>query len=186
MFARRKLFRTQALQHYAQNKQKDVLPSFVAPPVFLFLWILLLLSVVAVAFAWQERIPTYVQSTGVILEQQGEPATVLLFVPISSGANIRSGQTVSLQANTTGQQFTARVTSVDADAITPDAARAQYQLTGDTLFMITQPSLVVHLAITGQQATQAFDRLSVTGLIQVGSRSLLSLLPDLVKNAFGG
>lgn len=186
MFARRKLFRTQALQHYAQNKQKDILPSFVAPPVFLFLWILLLLSVVAVVFAWQERIPTYVHFAGIILEQQGEPATVLLFVPASSAANIQSGQAVSLQANATGQQFTARVTAVDADAITPDAARAQYQLTGDALFVITRPSLVVHLVVTGQQTAQALDRLSVTGLVQVGSRSLLSLLPDLVKNAFGG
>lgn len=186
MLTRRKLFRTQALRHYAENKQKDILPSFVAPPVFLFLWILLLLTIAALIFAWQERIPTYVQSTGIVLESQGTPATVLLFVPVSSAATIQSGQKVTLQVDATGQQFTASVAFVEPGTIAPDAARAHYQLAGDTLFAITQPSLVVHLNLTESQATQVIDHLSVTGLIQAGSRSLLSLLPDLLRNAFGG
>lgn len=186
MFARRKLFRTQALEHYAQNRQRDILPSFVAPPVFLFLWILLLLSIAALVFAWQERVPTYVPSTGIILEQQDASATALLFVPASSAVNIQDGQIITLQADATGQKFTASVAAVDRDAITPDAARAQYQLMGDAQFAITQPSFVVHLNLTEQQAALAVDRLSVTGLVQVGSRSLLSLLPDLLRNAFGG
>ena len=186
MLARRKLFRTRALTHYAQNKQKDILPAFVTPPVFLCLWILLLISGAATFFAWQEHVPTYTQVQGIVLAPPHEPATALLFVPSGSVTSIPAGQAITFQVNVTGQQFQASVTSVDAGPITPGAASTHYALTGDTQFVITQPSLVVHLNLTPQQARQVVDHVRITAQLQVGSRSLLSLLPGLFGNAFGG
>jgi hypothetical protein len=186
MLARRKLFRTQALKHYAQNRQKDILPGFVTPPVFLCLWLLLLLIGAAAFFAWQERVPTSIQALGVVLAQPHEPATALLFVPSDSSTSIAVGQQLTFQVNATGQQFQASVTSVDSGPVTPQEARARYALTGDAQFVVTQPSMVVHLAFTPQQASQVADHLSITAQIQVGSRSLLSMLPGLLGSAFGG
>ncbi|HET8839889.1 MAG TPA: hypothetical protein VFN35_00420 [Ktedonobacteraceae bacterium] len=185
MLARRKLFRTQALKHYAKNRQKDILPGFVTPPVFLCLWFLVLIIGAATFLAWQERIPTYSQAPGVILVQQNEPAA-LLFVPADAATGITIGQELILQVNATGQHIQARIASVDPDLITPEAARAQYGLTGDTQFIITQPSSVVHINLSPAQASQLVDQLSITAQIQTGARSLLSMLPALFKNAFGG
>lgn len=186
MLAKRRLFRTQALKHYAQNKQKDILPGFVAPPIFLMLWLLLLIIGAATFFAWQEQVPTYTQALGVVIEQQSELATVLLFVPSGSVTSIAVGQEITLQVNVTGQQFQASITSVDPSSITPENADAHYALTGDTRFVITQPSTVVHIDLTPQQAGQVADHMSVSAQIQTGSHSLLSMMPDLLKNAFGG
>lgn len=186
MLAKRRLFRTQALKHYVQNKQKDILPGFVAPPVFLMLWLLLLIIGAAVFFAWQEQVPTYTQALGVVIEQQNGPATVLLFVPSHSATSMVAGQVITLQVNVTGQQFQASIASVDLGSITPEDADAQYALTGDTRLVITQPSTVVHIDFTPQQASQVVDHMSVSAQIQTGSRSLLSMMPDLLKNAFGG
>lgn len=186
MIGKRRLFRTQALAHYAQNKQKDILPGFVTPPVFLCLWLLLLLIGATTFLAWQERVPTYIQVRGIILEQQHEPVTALLFIPSGSVTNMAVGQEITLQVNALAYQFQARVTSIDPGAITPNEASSQYGLTGDAKLVITQPSTVAHVNLTPQQASQVIDHLSITAQIQVSSRSLLSLLPGLLGNAFGG
>lgn len=186
MTSRRQLFRTQALKHYAQNRQKDILPAFVAPPAFLFLWILLLLAVIGTLFAWQEHVPTYVQTAGILLEQQNTPATALLFVPSNSSTNVAVGQKITIQVNVTGQRFNARVALIDQGQITPEVARIRYALIGDARFVITQPSIVVHLSFSPPQAAQVVDHSSISAQIQVGLRSLLSLLPGLFRSALGG
>lgn len=185
MMEKRRLFRTRALKHYAQNKQKDILPGFVAPPVFLMLWLLLLIISAATFFAWQEQVPTYTRAQGIILEQRNQPATALLFVPSDSTITITPGQQLILQANATGQQFQASVTSVDPGSITPKEAETKYHLTGDTAFVVTQSSLVVHIHFTAQ-ASPVVDHMNINAQLQTGSCSLLSMMPELLKNAFGG
>jgi hypothetical protein len=43
----RSIFRSEARQHYIQNQEKVVLPRLVSPQVFVYLWILALLLMVA-------------------------------------------------------------------------------------------------------------------------------------------
>jgi len=186
MLAKRKLFRTQALKHYTSNKQKDILPNAVTPPIFLMFWLILLIIGVALFFSWQERVPTYTQALGIVLEQPNQPATALLFLPPVSATQLAVGQQLTFQVNVTGQKFQAGVTSISSDPITPESAIIQYGLTGDTQFVIDQPSLVVAINLTPQQAQQVVDHLSIVAQVQVGSRSLLSMLPGLLGNAFGG
>ena len=44
---KRSVFRAEARQHYLQNQEKVVLPRLVSPQVFVYLWILGLLLMVA-------------------------------------------------------------------------------------------------------------------------------------------
>src|SRR5436305_14584576 len=100
MITKRKLFRTQALKHYAQNRQKDILPNFISPPIFLLLWILLGIVVAAVILVCQEHIPTNTNVTGVILaDQSRSTATALLFVPSGSPVKVKAGQQIVLHVN---------------------------------------------------------------------------------------
>jgi hypothetical protein len=51
--SQRPLFREHAMQHYLQKREKDILPHFVSPPVFVCAWILLSLAVaVGLLVAW--------------------------------------------------------------------------------------------------------------------------------------
>lgn len=186
MFTRRTLFRTQALRHYAQNRQKDILPSFINARVFLVLWSVLLLTFVALVVAWRVSVPVYAHPSGILLEGPDETTTALLFVPASADLSIQVGQEVALQVNVSGQQFMGSVASVDRRVMEPGEARAYYHLTGDAQFVVTRPSFIVHLAINMHASAQVADHVSVAGMLQTGSRSLLSLLPDLLANAFGG
>ena len=186
MLAKRQLFRTQALEHYARNRQRDVLPMFITPPTFLFLWCFLLITGSATFFAWQEHVPVYAQVLGIILVPAKGSPTALLFAPPGSTSDITVGQTLPFQVSATGQQLRGSVTSIDARSTSPEEARARYTLTGDAQWLITRPATVVHLTLTPQGAAQFVDHLSISAQVQVGSRSLLTMLPDLLGNAFGG
>ena len=192
MMTKRKLFRTQALKHYAQNRQKDILPHFISPPVFLLLWILLGIVTTTVIFAWQERVPDYVNKVpGILLvDQSGSTATALLFVPSDPAVNIKAGQPILLQAPVTQQQlFTNTITRVDSSPITADVARTQYNLAGDPLLANPQQStriIAVHFNLTSRQTTLVRNGLDVEAQVQIGSRPLLLALTDLLKGSFGG
>lgn len=191
MMTKRKLFRTQALKHYAQNRQKDILPQFISPPVFLLLWILLGIVVAAVVFAWQEQVPTYINNVQgiVFVDQSGSTATVLLFVPPDQPGSIAVGDPISLQIPVTQQKLTSMITFVNSSPITADVADTQYNLMGDALLASKQPSIVivvVHFNLTPQQITLVSNGLDIDAQVQVGSSPLLLSLPGLLKGAFGG
>ncbi|HEY7124510.1 MAG TPA: hypothetical protein VH540_11205 [Ktedonobacterales bacterium] len=185
MVSRRQLFRTQALQEYAQSREKDILPRLVRPPVQASCWLLLGLLFVATLLAWQSQVAVSVAAAGIIVPQsqaasaETAQATAIIFVPASSSLSIPVGQSLSVQLTGQPAPLGATIRRVESGVITPEAARQQYMLTGDLAWVITQPSVVVTLALnTDVPATTLVGR-SLSAQIRVGSRSLLSLLPDL-------
>ncbi|HLV97309.1 MAG TPA: hypothetical protein VKT82_01410 [Ktedonobacterales bacterium] len=186
MISPRRLFRAQALEQYAKGREKDVLPRAVAPPVFLFLWMLLGLLVTATVLAWQTHVPTYALASGVLVQQTGGGTMAVVFVPASPPPTLQVGQRITLQLAVTGQQFNATIATVEPGVMTPEAARAQYQLTGDLVLVVTQPSVVVTVHWGSAVPAAVFAGSSVNAQVQVGSRSLLSLLPDLLQGTLGG
>ena len=185
MVSRRHLFRAQALQEYAQSREKDILPRLVRPPVQVCCWLLLGLLFVAMLLAWQSQVAVSVEAAGVIAPQsQAAPAeaaqaTAILFVPASSSLSIPVGQALSVQLTGQSAPLSATISRVEPGIITPEAARQQYGLTGDLAWVITQPSVVVTLALNTDIPASALAGRSLSAQIRVGSRSLLSLLPDL-------
>ena len=186
MLSQRRLFRAQALEQYAKRREKDVLPRTVGPPVVLFLWVLLGLLVAATVLAWQVGVPTYLLASGVIVPQAGGGAMAVIFVPASPPPAVQAGQPATVQLAVTGQQINAPIATVEPGVITPDAARAQYHLTGDLLLIITQPSVVVTLNLGSAVPAGVFAGSSVRAEVQVGSRAVISLLPDLLQGVLGG
>jgi hypothetical protein len=73
----RSIFRTDAIRRYAQDQSKAILPRFVCPRTFLYLWILLgLLLLGATYVVWVARGPVLghvmieYQQQGVILSDE--------------------------------------------------------------------------------------------------------------------
>lgn len=192
MISRRRFFRQEALEHYARSRERDILPRAVAPPVFLFFWMLLGLLLAATLLAWQIQVPTYAAASGFIA-QDGQPGiwpadgiSAMLFVPTNSSPTLRVGQQITLRVALTGQTLAGTITTVRPGVITPGEARQRYGLTGDLVLVITQPSVVVTLDLGAALPHGVFPGNSLIAQVQVGTRSVLSLLPDLLKGFVGG
>lgn len=183
--SKRPIFRSQALQAYAQQRQKSVLPRFVAPPVFLLCWVLLALLASATIVAWLTRVPTYLSVSGIVLaesvpNQQGNSeAVAALFVPASSVTPVRVGQAAQVQIGSTGPQLTGTISTVDAAILSPAEVRQRFGLSGSLAQIVTQPSLVVMIRLGPTISAQTYAGSLVQSQIQIGTRSILSLLPIL-------
>jgi hypothetical protein len=189
--SKRTIFRDKALPHYEQSRNKTVLPRYVSPPVFVFLWVLLGLLAIAGVAAWLGQVPTYVAASGIILEpssttQQGSAeAVVVIFVPATPSLTLRPGLPVQLQIGSTGPQLATTIATVTPGVISPSEARAQYALGGVAAAVITQPSVAVTARLGPGISAQVYAGSIVSAQVQVGTQSVLSLLPGL-GSLFGG
>lgn len=181
----RTIFRHKALQQYEQSRNKTVLPRYVSPPVFVCLWILLGLLIIAGVAAWLGQVPTYVAGSGVVLDpgsttqQGGNEAVAVVFVPATASLTLRPGLPVQLQIGSTGPQVASTITTVEPGIVSPNEARDRYALGGVASAVITQPSVVVTARLGPSIQAQAYAGSIVSAQVQVGTRSVLSLLPGL-------
>lgn len=183
--SKRTIFRHKALQQYEQSRNKTVLPRYVSPPIFVCLWILLGLLIIAGVAAWLGQVPTYVAGSGVVLDpgsttqQGGNEAVAVVFVPATASLTLRPGLPVQLQIGSTGPQVASTITTVEPGIVSPNEARDRYALGGVASAVITQPSVVVTARLGPSIPAQAYAGSIVSAQVQVGTRSVLSLLPGL-------
>lgn len=183
--SKRTIFRHKALQQYEQSRNKTVLPRYVSPPIFVCLWILLGLLIIAGVAAWLGQVPTYVAGSGVVLDpgsttqQGGNEAVAVVFVPATPSLTLRPGLPVQLQIGSTGPQVASTITTVEPGIVSPNEARDRYALGGVASAVITQPSVVVTARLGPSIPAQAYAGSIVSAQVQVGTRSVLSLLPGL-------
>lgn len=183
---KRTIFRDKALKHYAQSWERVILPRFVAPPVFLFLWILLGLLLVATLLAWLGQIPAYATGAGIVLDQRsttdnkaGDKATAVIFLPASPSLRVQTGLSVRVQIGQTGPRFNTTIVLVEPDVISPSAARQRYGLNGNLVQVITQPSIVVIVGLGPTISAEIYAGSLVSAQVQVGTQRVLSLLPGV-------
>lgn len=171
--AKRPIFRERAIQHYRRGRDKDVLPRFVAPPVFLGLWIVLSLCLLAGWLAWNIRVPVYIGAIGIVVS--GETQAVL-FVSADHQQSLRPGESVQAQIGSTGPLL-GTITTVVPGLLSPEEARQRYHLDGTLSFLVTEPSVVAVIALDASTLTSKYAGGIVHGEVQVGKVSILSFLP---------
>ncbi len=179
------IFRAEAIKSYRERQEKAVLPHLMAPPIFLFLWILLGLLLTVGLLAWSEQIPTYVEGDGIVLKQQPasaarQPAAVaLIFLPATSAPKVRAGLPVQLQLGSTGPAVTSRIDGVEPGMLSPSAVRTRYALACSVSETLIEPVVVVSVRLGPDVPYQMYAGSVVSAQVQVGSRRVLSLLPGL-------
>jgi len=200
------IFRSNAIKHYMEGRQKHEFPRFVSLPITILLWTLLALLVAAVALVWSEQIPMYVTSQGIVIvhsatqPSKGKPVPVagksapasgkpvpstamaVFFFPPAQAQKIYVGEPVRLDVGSSGPQFSSQIASIEPSAMSPEALRALFHLENASL-PITQPSTVVVVKLNPAFAT-AYAGSTVTANLQIGSQRLISLLPG-VGSLFG-
>jgi hypothetical protein len=171
----KRIFRKGAIQKYAQGQEKNVLPRFVVPPVFLFLWCILALLIIAGVMAWVGQVPVYVTGVGTVLEPdtaidgRSNQTTAVIFVPYNLSQSLQVGQPVEMQLGLMGPHFNSAIEKIEPHILSPGEARQRYQVS------ITDPSLMVKVSV--QVHLSHYAGSPVQAQIKVGSRSLLSLFP---------
>src|SRR6266567_899005 len=109
--ASRSIFRSKAVDHYLQSREKTILPLFVAPPVFAFYWLLLGIFLLSGLVAWFGQVPLYASGSGLIsihstsVNQDNEQAIALIFLPAVSSTRPQPGWPALVQVGLTGPQL---------------------------------------------------------------------------------
>ena len=109
-------------------------------------------------------------------------AMAILFLSPAQVKNLHIGTPVRLHVGPSDQQPNHRITSIEPGAMSPEALRSLFHLENYPLF-ITQPVAVVTVKLDPAFAT-AHAGSTLTADVQVGSQSLISLLPG-VGSLFG-
>lgn len=176
---KRSIFRERAIQHYRRGHEKDVLPRFVAPPVFLGLWIVLGLCLVIVWLAWAIRIPVFTAALGTVVESgQADHPLAILFAPSDQLHAIHPGEAVQVQIGSTGPLLYS-ITAVAPTLVGPEEARQRYHLDGTLSLLITAPSVVMEVALNASISASNYAGSIVHAQIKVGEMRILSFLPIL-------
>ncbi len=183
--AARSIFRSEAIKSYRERQEKAVLPHLVAPPIFLFLWVLLGLLLTAGLLAWSAQIPTYVEGEGIVFKQQPASAArppvavALIFLPATSAPKVRAGLPVQLQLGSTGPTMTSRIDQVEPGILSPSVVRTRYALARSVAETLTEPVVVVSVQLGPGVPYQKYTGSMVSAQVQVGSRRVLSLFLGL-------
>jgi hypothetical protein len=180
------IFRDKALQKYRESREKTVLPRFVAPPVFIFFWILLIIFISAGLLVWLGQVPAYVTGLGVILDshsplvKDSKDAAAIIFIPYNSSVHLQVGEPVQMQLGSAGLQITSVITVVEPQIFSATEVRKHY------LLNLSSPALAAVVPL-GSPQTGLFSAGSLlSAQIQVGSRPFISLFPvyNALQNIF--
>jgi hypothetical protein len=178
--SQRPVFREYALQHYLQKREKDILPHFVSPPVFICIWILFCLIVVGGFFAATQKLPIQVTGLGIMLApgQKGASSTggtVLLFLSPSNAGKVHVGQRSQLQIGQAGPSYSSTIAQVEPGLFSPNDIYKRYGLNCSTMPIITEPSVVVHIRLASLVSSHLYAGSLVTAQVQIGTQSIFSL-----------
>lgn len=177
------LFRQQALDYYAQSQEKSVLPRIARPPVFLLLWLLLVLAGIAVMLAWLVQVPVYISATGMIVEQTTvqqqqvlHTTTALAFLPVTPDQplHVHVGSPAQLYIGAQKQPLITSVAKVEPGILSPVEIAQRYAPGSAITARITGPAIVVTIHLSSTFASQTYAGSTLTAQVQVGTTSILS------------
>jgi hypothetical protein len=177
--ANRSIFRSKAVEHYLQSREKTILPLFVAPPVFAFYWLLLGIFLMSGLVAWFGQVPQYTSGSGLIsaqstaVNQDKGQVIVLIFLPASSSARPQPGYSALIQVGPTGPQVNGTVDTIKPGVLSPSEVQKQYA------FKVFTSVIVVSVKLGVQTASNLSVGSPVSAQIQIGSQRLLALFPVL-------
>ena len=171
-------FRRDALKHYLQGREEQVLPRFASPQTFAWLWGLLLLLVVAAMLASFCRIPLYVSGVAIITREEcttgkgcKQPVLIALLPP-DSLPGLRVGQTIFLEIKGSRDRLRISVIKVLPVVESPEVIRNQFAIDKSLALAIDQPAAVA--IAEWKSGGEAYAGSVLRIQVEFGSRRILS------------
>lgn len=175
------IFRENAIKAYVRGRDKDILPRFIAPPTFLFIWILLLLFLFIGGLVWNIRLPTYLSGTGFVVAgtQPTQVQAVVFFSP-DQLSQLHVSQSIQIHIGQNGPTIQSSVTTVESVPLSPEQAYQRFQLDSAAAALITGPSVALLIALDNSAIPPTLYTGSlVQAQVEIGTHSVLSLIPGL-------
>lgn len=189
----RRIFRESALERYNERLEKIELPRYASAPWMLLMWLAVLLLLSATALLLAVRLPEFAVGPSVVvdgdsLNRKAPGAAVAAFLPTEYAVRLSPGQSaeITLPGREAGEDagtLAARVLAVEPAPLSPAAARERYGLDPATGSLLNGPVIVAVIDV--ELPAELWQGSVGEAQIEVGSRSLLSLLPRLVAGETG-
>lgn len=183
------IFRERAIEKYMRRREIHVILRLVSPPMFLFLWGLLLLAVCGGAVVWSIQVPILVQGKGIVVQQavpqkgntntKQQETIVLLLLPPDQQANLKAGQSVVVTIAGTNTSFTSTIEKVQAGIMSPTDIRTQFNVAAPLSQAISGPSVVAIAPVQPASLGHIYLGSQCESQVKIGSQSALSLVPVL-------
>lgn len=179
------IFRERAIEKYMRRREIHVILRLVSPPMFLFLWALLLLAVCGGAVVWSIQVPIQVAGKGMVVQQRVnnkqnvQETIVLLLLPPDQQANIKAGQSVSITIAGASTNFSSTIEKVQAGVMSPMDIRNQFNLSVPLSQTIAGPSIVASAPVQPASLAQTYLGSQCEVQVKIGSQSALSFVPIL-------
>lgn len=188
----RRIFRPSALNRYNERLEKIELPRYASAPWILLMWLVGFLLLLATAFLLAVELPEHAEGPGLVVAG-GSPGAnqsgtaVIALLPVHLAPRLAPGQAAEVRfpGSPSGEEqtFMAAVRSVETDPLSPAAARRRFGVDLVAAGHINGPVTVALL--DAEFPAEAWAGSVGTVQIEVGSRSMLSLLPGLVAGETG-
>lgn len=182
------IFRKEAVEKYIREQENKVLPQFVSPRLFLFLWMFfVLLSGLGVWLCFAE-IPVFVPGRGMIADRgQGnfcreEGVCITAFFPADVPADLTGERRLMLRSESEKRWIDQDVTIVESEVLSPAEVQKRYHAEAVAMPLPNQDTAVAHCRLARQKHDMRTDILSDGPFevrIDVGPRRLGSYLPVL-------
>lgn len=186
----RSIFREDAIRRYVASREEVVLPRWISPNSFRYLWVLLGLLFGGIFLAWCAKVPVSAAGKATIVRLPAptpgvrEEVVIAAFFPAQTRSQLQAHQPLRLHFEGISSLDRDRLRRLKLAAkpaiLSPEDIRTQFGLTTSTALQINQP---VAVAIVPLDPTAlnlpptAYIGSTGTAEIVVGSQRLLSLLP---------
>lgn len=171
------IFRSKTVQKYLQSREKSVLPHIIAPPFFTCAWIIITLLMMAAMAIWFVQVPLYINGSGIIpttdTKTNNNEATAIILLPVSEASQVREGFPVQIRIGQMTTPIASRIDHIDQKPLSPDMIRKKYSV------MIADPSIAITVGLGPDIAKDLYTGSTVQAEIQIGSQSVLALIPFL-------
>jgi hypothetical protein len=164
------IFRQKSVQQHHQGHDVAMIPQFISPRVFLYLWLLLVVSVIGSAAVWLIDVPVYTSGQAIRVSDR----TLIALFPPERQPYLYEGQTLFLQIE--NRRVPGAIVRLLPDLSTSETVGQQYQLNNHITSALIQPAavVVVRLQTDGMAAGTIYE-----AEVASGKRPMLSLLPFL-------
>jgi hypothetical protein len=176
------LFRANAIRNYMRGKEETVLPRFVSPSVFVYLWILMALLVAATSLAWYIKYPVYSPTLALVVDDRTllPEESLRLIVLLEPDSTLRQGDPIVLSTDL--GSIKASALEVSEEPLNPADFRHQFELDPSLELMFTQPMKIAVIEIAAPGLPSSLYRGGFfQANVEVRSERVISLLPVIGK-----
>lgn len=174
-------YRQKAFARYVEQRDQDILPRLVAPPVFIFFWTLIGLLIIIIGIALSIQVPVYTHGQALIIapseidgNQQAAAMALVVFTP-DQLSRLQVGQAVRVYVDAAESPVDTTIATIVPEILSPDEVRSNYQLEDQLAATVRQPSVLAQTDVMPPLTLSLYAGSVLPVEVETGSQRLITL-----------